>query len=105
MSRQHAVIESTPDGVPAARYRQRQRRRSSPTERQSEVALAHGLQFGIGDTVFEFVAPPAEPEPRPRAGEFVIRIVESTAADAHRQGIHGVGRRLDRPRRPTAPSR
>ena len=81
VSRHHAVIESTPsgfrlldtgsaNGVFAAGDLT-----ARTNERKSELLLTHGIRFGIGDTIFEFVAPP--PEPPPSAREFLIRIVES----------------------------
>ena len=67
VSRHHAVIESTPTG-----YRLRDTGSANGVfvadERKSEVALTHGLQFGIGDTVFEFVNPLVEPAPPAAAG-------------------------------------
>ena len=81
VSRHHAVIESTPAG-----YRLRDTGSANGVivadERRSEVVLADGLQFGIGDTVFEFVNPPVQPAPPTDGREFVIRIVGSTAPDA-----------------------
>jgi NHLM bacteriocin system ABC transporter ATP-binding protein len=83
-SRHHAVIESTPAG-----FRLRDTGSANGVfvseERVSDVALAHGMQFRVGGTLFEFVAPPPEASEAtmvtsPR--EFVVRIVGSRTPDA-----------------------
>ena len=79
VSRHHAVIESTPTG-----FRVRDTGSANGifvgVDRQAEVPLFNGTQFGIGNTLLEFVAPPP-PEP-PVRSEFIIRIVESKAPEA-----------------------
>lgn len=84
VSRHHAVIERT-----AAGFTLRDTGSSNGVfvaeERVVEVALAHGTQFRVGDTLFEFVAPPPEPAEdtlvtAPR--EFIIRIVGSKTPEA-----------------------
>jgi NHLM bacteriocin system ABC transporter ATP-binding protein len=80
VSRHHAVIESTPTG-----FRVRDTGSANgivvSQRRESDVPLAHGIQFTIGETVFEFVDPPAEPAPT-SSREFVVRIVEATIPEA-----------------------
>jgi NHLM bacteriocin system ABC transporter ATP-binding protein len=80
VSRHHAAIETTATG-----FRLLDTGSANgiyvANERQSEVALADGVQFAIGDTVFEFVAPPAAPAADTSSREFVIRIVGSTVPD------------------------
>lgn len=75
VSRNHAVIETTPAGV---RLLDTHSANGVLVDRKrvSDILLTDGLQFEIGDTVFQFVAPPPEPEPAP-AREFVISIVGS----------------------------
>ena len=54
-------------------------------ESRSEAVLAHGTQFRIGGTVFEFIAPPSEPVAPPPVVDhrpFVVRIVGSKSPDA-----------------------
>jgi NHLM bacteriocin system ABC transporter ATP-binding protein len=81
VSRRHAVLESTPTG-----FRLRDTNSANGVfvdgQRQSDVLLVHGLQFTIGDTVFEFVAPPAEAESSTASQEFILRIVGSTTPEA-----------------------
>jgi NHLM bacteriocin system ABC transporter ATP-binding protein len=79
VSRHHAVIEPTPEGL---RLRDNGSANGIFTgqEQRSEVLLTHGLQFSIGDTVFEFVAPP--PEPPAVARKYMVRVLESPDAAA-----------------------
>jgi NHLM bacteriocin system ABC transporter ATP-binding protein len=80
VSRHHALIELTPAGF---------RLRDTDSANgvlvsgvlKPEVSLSNGLQFAIGDTTFEVVAPPAQPGPADASHEFVIRIVGSKAPD------------------------
>jgi NHLM bacteriocin system ABC transporter ATP-binding protein len=83
-SRHHAVIESTPAG-----FRLRDTGSANGVfvseERVSDAALAHGTQFRIGATLFEFVAPPPAPSEATivtAPTEFVVRIVGSRTPDA-----------------------
>ena len=96
MSRHHAVIESTPKGF-LLRDTGSANGVFVSDERKSEVPLVHGIQFGIGNTVFEFVAPPAAP---PARAEFIIRIVGSKTPDAVGKeftvsGVVSIGRGAD----------
>jgi NHLM bacteriocin system ABC transporter ATP-binding protein len=95
VSRKHAAIEQTPDG-----FRLRDTGSANGVfaggQRVSEVALTHGMQFTVGGTVFEFVAPP-QPAPPARPREFLVRVVSSKAPGAEGReftvsGVVSVGR-------------
>jgi NHLM bacteriocin system ABC transporter ATP-binding protein len=84
VSRRHAVIETTPKG-----FRLIDAGSANGVfvrdERVTDVPLVHGLQFRIGVTVFEFLAP--EPEPADRTvlvapPDFVVRITASNTPAA-----------------------
>jgi NHLM bacteriocin system ABC transporter ATP-binding protein len=98
VSRRHARIESRPDGVFLIDNQSGNGTWVGDAQ-VSEVRLAHGTRFRIGDTVFEFVAPPplveeqtlvislpAQPPipvvPETHAREFIVKVVASKGGEA-----------------------
>jgi NHLM bacteriocin system ABC transporter ATP-binding protein len=84
VSRHHAAIEPTPGG-----FRLLDTGSANGVfvgdQRVTDVALSHGMQFRVGATLFEFVAPPparAEATMMSAPREFLVRVVASKAADA-----------------------
>ena len=79
VSRHHALIEATPAG-----YRLRDTESANGIlvgdRLQLEVQLVDGLQFAIGETVFEFVTTPAAEVSAPQP--FILRVVRSNAPGA-----------------------